>query len=147
IRVGTCGSIQENINLGQVLLAMSASGDSDANNLYFKGMHYAATADFDLLMKAYQVAERLNIKTYRGSVFSTNTFYDDTPNRWEIWQKHGILGVEMETQILFTLAKRFGVKALSVLTVSDNIITGEAASTKEREQSFNDMMRIALELA
>jgi purine-nucleoside phosphorylase len=147
IRVGTCGSIQENINLGQVLLAMSASGDSDANNLYFKGMHYAATADFDLLMKAFQVAERLNIKTYRGSVFSTNTFYDDTPNRWEIWKKQGILGVEMETQILFTLAKRFGVKALSVLTVSDNIITGEATSTKEREQSFNDMMKIALELA
>lgn len=147
IRVGTCGSIQKNINLGQVLLAMSASGDSDANNLYFKGMHYAATADFDLLMKAYQIAERLNIKTYRGSVFSTNTFYDDNPNRWEIWQKQGILGVEMETQILFTLAKRFGVKALSVLTVSDNIITGEATSTKEREQSFKDMMRIALELA
>jgi purine-nucleoside phosphorylase len=147
IRVGTCGSIQENINLGQVLLAMSASGDSDANNLYFKGMHYAATADFDLLMKAYHIAEKLNIKTYRGSVFSTNTFYDDTPNRWEIWQKHGILGVEMETQILFTLAKRFGVKALSVLTVSDNIITGEATTALERQQSFDDMMRIALELA
>jgi len=147
IRVGTCGSIQENLKLGQVLLAMSASGDSDANSNYFQGMHYAATADFDLLLKAYQAAERLNIKTYQGSVFSTNTFYDTTPNRWEKWQKHGIFGVEMETQILFTLAKRFGVKALSVLTVSDNIITGEATTAKEREQSFNDMMKIALELA
>ncbi|MCF6295706.1 MAG: purine-nucleoside phosphorylase [Flavobacteriaceae bacterium] len=147
IRVGTCGAIQENLNLGQVLLAMSASGDSDANRSYFEGLHYAATADFDLLMKAYKVANDLNIKTYQGSVFSTNTFYDDSPNRWEKWQKHGILGVEMETQILFTLAKRFGVKALSVLTVSDNIITGEATSAKEREQSFNDMMKIALELA
>jgi len=147
IRVGTCGTIQENINLGQVLLAMSASGDSDANSLYFKGMHYAATADFDLLLKAYQAAKKLNIATYQGSVFSTNTFYDATPNRWEIWKKHGILGVEMETQILFTLAKRFGVKALSILTVSDNIITGEATTSKEREQSFDDMMKIALELA
>ncbi len=147
IRVGTCGAIQDNIKLGQVLLAMSASGDSDANRLYFDGMHYAATADFDLLLKAHQVAERLNIKTYKGSVFSTNTFYDNAPNRWDKWKKQGILGVEMETQILFTLAKRFGVKALSVLTVSDNIITGESSSAKDREQSYNDMMKIALELA
>ena len=147
IRVGTCGTIQKDINLGQVLLAMSASGDSDANRQYFHGMHYAATADFDLLIKAYNAAKEMNIKTYQGAVFSTNTFYDDTPNRWEKWQKHDILGVEMETQMLFTLAKRFGVKALSVLTVSDNILTGEASSAKEREQSFNDMMKIALALA
>jgi len=147
IRVGTCGAIQDDIKLGQVLLAMSASWDSDANRLYFDGMHYAATADFDLLLKAHQVAERLNIKTYKGSVFSTNTFYDNEPNRWDKWKKQGILGVEMETQILFTLAKRFGVKALSVLTVSDNIITGESSSAKDREQSYNDMMKIALELA
>ncbi len=147
IRVGTCGTIQEHINLGQVLLAMSASGDSDANRLYFKGMHYAATADFDLLMKAYEVANQLNIKTYQGPIFSTNTFYDNVPNRWDIWKKHGILGVEMETQILFTLAKRFGVKALSILTVSDNIITGEASSIQDREQSYTDMMKIALGLA
>ena len=147
IRVGTCATLQEDITLGQVLLAMSASGDSDANMLYFKGMHYAATADFDLLMKAYKVAQDLNIKTYQGQIFSTNTFYDLEPNRWQIWKKHGIIGVEMESQILYTLAKRFGVKALSILTVSDNIITREATSAKEREQSFNDMMKIALELA
>lgn len=147
IRVGTCGSIQQDIHLGQVMLAMSASGDADANSLYFNGMHYAATADFDLLIKAYEAAQRLNINTLQGSVFSTNTFYDNEPNRWEKWQKHGIIGVEMETQMLFTLAKRFGVKALSVLTVSDNIVTGETTSSLDREQSFNDMMKIALELA
>ncbi|MBL4905291.1 MAG: purine-nucleoside phosphorylase [Flavobacteriaceae bacterium] len=147
IRVGTCGTIKEGLNLGQVLLAMSASGDSDANRNLFGGMHYAATADFDLLTKAYQAAKKLNIKTYQGSVFSTNTFYDDAPNRWDVWKKHGILGVEMESQILFTLAKKLGVKALSVLTVSDNIITGESTTALEREQSFNDMMKIALELA
>lgn len=147
IRVGTCATIQEHINLGQVLLAMSASGDSDANSLYFNGMHYAATADFDLLMKAYKISNDLKIKTYQGPVFSTNTFYDDTPNRWDKWKKHGIIGVEMESQSLYTLAKRFGVKALSILTVSDNILTGEATSALEREQSFNDMMKIALEMA
>lgn len=147
IRVGTCATIQENISLGQVILALSASGDSDANNLYFEGMHYAATADFDLLMKAYKVAQDLNIKTFPGPIFSTNTFYDEAPNRWDKWKKHGILGVEMESQILFTLAKRFGVKALSILTVSDNILTGEATSAMERERSFSDMMKIALGLA
>lgn len=147
IRVGTCGTIQEGLNLGQVLLTMSASGDSDANRHYFEGLHYAATADFDLLLKAYEAAKSMNIKTYQGSVYSTNTFYDDAPNRWEKWQKHGILGVDMETQILFTLAKRFGVKALSILTVSDNILTGEASSALDRQESFNDMMKIALSLA
>lgn len=147
IRVGTCGTFHEHMKLGQVVLAMSASGDSDANSLYFKGMHYAATADFDLLLKAYQIAKDLKINTLQGSIFSTNSFYDDNPNRWDIWKKQGILGVEMESQILYTLAKRFDTKALSIVTVSDNIITKESSSAKERETSFNDMMRIALELA
>ncbi|MBK8620750.1 MAG: purine-nucleoside phosphorylase [Saprospiraceae bacterium] len=147
IRVGTCGAIQKNIKLGQVLLAMSASGDSGANAAYFNGMHYAATADFDLLLRAYQIAKDLNIHTIQGSIFSTDTFYDDIPNRWDIWEKHGIVGVEMESQILFTIAKRLGAKALSLLTVSDNIVTGEASAAKEREQSYMDMMKIALELA
>jgi len=147
IRVGTCGALQKSINLGEVIVAMSASGDSDANAHYFKGMHYAATADFDLLYNAVEVAKKLNIKTLQGSVFSTNTFYDEMPNRWEIWEKHGILGVDMETQILFTLAKRLGAKALSLLTVSDNILTGMASSQKDREESFKDMMKIAFEIA
>jgi len=147
IRVGTCGAIQENLKLGQVLLAMSASGDSSANQSLFKGKHYAATADFDLLLKAYETAQALQIKTHQGSVFSTDTFYDDQPNRWEIWKAQGILGVEMESQILFTLAKRMNVKALSILTVSDNIITGAAASAAEREQAYMDMMKIGLALA
>jgi purine-nucleoside phosphorylase len=147
IRVGTCGALQKEIGLGEVIVAMSASGDSDANAHYFKGMHYAATADFDLLYQAVEAAKKLNIKTLPGPIFSTNTFYDDTPNRWDIWEKHGILGVDMETQILFTLAKRLGARALSLLTVSDNIITGASSSQKDREQSFMDMMKIAFEIA
>ncbi|MBK6362865.1 MAG: purine-nucleoside phosphorylase [Saprospiraceae bacterium] len=147
IRVGTCGAIQKDITLGQVLLAVSASGDSGANAAYFNGMHYAATADFDLLLKAYNIAKDLQIKTIQGSIFSTDTFYDDIPNRWDIWEKHGIIGVEMESQILYTLAKRLGAKALSVLTVSDNIVTGQVSGAKEREQAYMDMMKIALELA
>ncbi len=147
IRVGTCGAIQDHLKLGDVILAMSASGDSGANQVYFEGMHYAATADFDLLFKAYEAAQRLNIQTQQGSVFSTNTFYDDDPQRWDKWERHGILGIEMESQILFTLASRFNVKALSILTVSDHIKTGEASSHTQREKSYVDMMKIALELA
>jgi purine-nucleoside phosphorylase len=146
IRVGTCGSIQKQVSVGQVILAMSASGDSGANKTYFNDMNYAATADFELLLKAFEAAKRLNIKTLQGTIFSTDTFYDDNAERWDIWEKHGILGVEMESQILFTLAKRLNVKALSILTVSDNIRTGEAARAIDREQSYVDMMKIALEL-
>ncbi len=148
IRVGTCGAIQKHLEVGQVILAMSASGDSGANRSDFHGLHYASTADFDLLLNAYEAAKKLEIPTLQGSIFSTNTFYDyNNPTRWDIWEKHGVLGVEMETQILFTLAKRFDARALSILTVSDNIRTGEAASSKEREQSYMDMMKIALSLA
>jgi len=147
IRVGTCGAIREELNVGQVILAMSASGDSGANRAYFGGLHYAATADFDLLLKAYEASKRLGIDTKQGSIFSTNTFYDDDPQRWDKWEQHGILGVEMESQILFTLAKKHNAKALSILTVSDNIKTGASASSKDREQSYMDMMRIGFELA
>ena len=147
IRVGTCGALQKNLDLGQVIVAMSASGDSDANMLYFKGMHYAATADFDLLYNAVETAKRLHIPTVQGPVFSTNTFYDDVENRWDIWEKHGILGVDMETQMLFTLAKRLGARALSLLTVSDNILTGASSSQQDREQRFSEMMKIAFEIA
>ncbi len=146
VRVGTFGAIQKQIKVGQVVLTMSASGDSSANSINFGGIHFAATADFDLLLKAYQAAQKLNIATIQGSIFSTDTFYDNNPKRWDIWEKHGVLGVEMESQILFTLAKKYNVKALSILTASDNIRTGEAASSKDREQSYTDMFKIAMEL-
>ncbi|HFB99457.1 MAG TPA: hypothetical protein ENJ53_01500 [Phaeodactylibacter sp.] len=97
-------------------------------------------------MAAYQAAQKLGIPTQQGCIFSTDTFYNNDPQRWDIWENHGILGVEMESQILYTLAKRFDVKALSILTVSDNIRTGKEASAKDREQSFMNMVKIALEI-
>ncbi|MDX1476180.1 MAG: purine-nucleoside phosphorylase [Saprospiraceae bacterium] len=147
VRVGTCGAIQQKLKIGQVILAMSASGDSNVNQLFFGGKDFAATADFSLLMKAYQTAQDLGIPTLQGSIFSTDIFYDGDPHRWDKWTQHGVLAVEMETKMLYTLAARFGARALSVVTVSDNILTGEAASAEEREQSFTDMMHIALSLA
>ena len=147
IRVGTCGAIREELEVGEIILALSASGDSGHNKTYFQGNHYAATADFGLLVRAYQIANQLNIRTHQETIFSTDTFYDSDPQRWDKWELHGVAGVEMESQILYTIAKRFGVKALSILTVSDNLKTGQAADQLSREQSFTDMMRIALELA
>ncbi len=147
IRVGTCGAIQKDMKIGQIILAMSASGDSSANKRFFHDMHYAATADFDLLLKAYKAAEKMNIDTIQGSIFSTDTFYDDTPDRWDVWSKHGILAVEMESQILYTISKKLGAKALSILTVSDNIITGQSAPPEDREKAYMDMIKIGLEVA
>ena len=147
MRVGTCGAIQKSLDIGQVILAMSASGDSGANRYYFEGLDFAATADFNLLMDAYRVAQEMKITTLQGSIFSTNIFYDTNPNRWDKWIKHNILAVEMESQMLYTLTARLGARGLSILTVSDNIITGEASSAEEREKSYTDMMKIALEIA
>jgi purine-nucleoside phosphorylase len=147
IRVGTCGSVQKDMKLGQVLLGIAGSTDSNMNKLQFHGMDYAAAADFGLLKSAYESAESLGIKTIVGNIFSTDTFYNTDPNRWDVWTEHGILGVEMETAILYTLAAKHNAKALSILTVSDNILTGDSASTKDREQSYMDMMKIALEIA
>jgi purine-nucleoside phosphorylase len=146
IRVGTCGAIQEDLDLGQVVIATGACGDNSANMLYFEGKQFAATPDFDLLYEAYNVSKEHHIKVIPGTIFSTDSFYDDVPNRWQRWIEHGVIGVEMESQALYTIAKKHKVKALSILTVSDNIITGAAASNQDREQSFMDMMKIALEV-
>ena len=147
IRIGTCGSIRADIKLGEVILAMSASTDSSVNRLYFNGMDYAPAANFELLDKANHKAKELSVHTLVGGVFSTDTFYDDTPDRYKIWGEHGVLGVEMESTILYTIAARSNVKALSILTVSDNLVTGEVATSEEREKKIEDMAKIALEIA
>ena len=82
-----------------------------------------------------------------GGIFSTDSFYQDDRARWQLWSDYGILGVEMETSILYTMAARHKVNALSILTVSDNIITGAAASSRDREEGYKGMMSIALEIA
>lgn len=147
IRIGSCGAIREDLNLGKVIIATSASGDSGLNKQVFKGLDFAPTADFSLLLSAYEKSRILGIDTLPAPIFSTDGFYDFEENRWDIWRQHGIAAVEMESQILYTIAARFGAKALSLLTVSDNIVTGQTCSSLEREQTFTDMMKIALEVA
>ncbi|MBE6348979.1 MAG: purine-nucleoside phosphorylase, partial [Spirochaetaceae bacterium] len=144
--VGTCGAVNPNVKLREVILAMSACTDSSLLTQRFGSLHFAPTADFDLLMKAYESAKTEDIKVEVGSVASSDLFYDENEN-WKLWAKYGVKGIEMETAELYTLAAKFNRQALSILTVSDNIATGEATSSEERQSTFTTMMKIALETA
>ena len=146
IRVGTCGAIQKDVKVRDVILAMTSSTDSNMNKLLFDGIDYAPTANFDLLKKAYDtgIQKGLNLKV--GNVFTADQFYNDKANH-ELWAKYGILAIEMETTALYTLAAKYGRQALSILTVSDHILTGEETTAEERQTTFNDMIEVALDAA
>lgn len=147
IRVGTCGSLQEDVKIRDVILAMSASTDSSINKIRFNGRDYAPTASFELLKRAYDIAEERDISVKVGNIFTSDTFYHDDPNAWKIWAKFGALAVEMETAALYTLAAKYHVNALTLLTVSDSLITGEETTSQERQETFTKMIEIALDLS
>ena len=147
IRVGTCGSMQETVKIRDVILAMSASTDSAINKVRFKGMEFAPTANWELLKKAHDTAEMLGLNVKVGNVLTTDTFYNDDPEEWKLWAGFGVLAVEMEAAALYTVAAKFGAKALAVLTVSDCLVTGECTSAAERQNSFMNMVKVALETA
>jgi purine-nucleoside phosphorylase len=147
IRVGTCGALQPHLKIGDVVLAMTASTDSHINKLRFGGMDFAPAASFDLLLKAYEAAAARGIRVYVGGIFSGDTFYSDDPEGWKKWAAYGVLVCEMETNGLYTLAAKFKVDALSVLTVSDSLVTGESSTAEQRERDFPQMAKIALEIS
>ncbi|MBU7593164.1 purine-nucleoside phosphorylase [Metabacillus halosaccharovorans] len=146
IRVGTCGAIQKDVKVRDVILAMSASTDSQMNRLTFGGVDYAPTANFDLLKKAYDAGLEKGLNLKVGNVFTADMFYNDNAEH-EKWAQYGILAIEMESAALYTLASKYNRKALSVLTVSDHILTGEETTSEERQTTFNDMIIVALEAA
>ncbi|PMC39219.1 purine-nucleoside phosphorylase [Bacillus sp. UMB0899] len=146
IRVGTCGAIQRDVKVRDVILAMSASTDSQMNRLTFGGVDYAPTANFDLLKKAYDAGQEKGLNLKVGNIFTADMFYNDNAEH-EKWAQYGILAIEMESAALYTLAAKFNRKALSVLTVSDHILTGEETTSEERQTTFNDMIVVALEAA
>ncbi|MHC0035677.1 purine-nucleoside phosphorylase [Pseudoneobacillus sp. C159] len=146
IRVGTCGAIQKDVKVRDVILAMTSSSDSQMNRLTFGGIDYAPTANFELLKNAYDVGLERGLNLKVGNVFTADLFYNENPN-WEKLAQYGILAVEMETTALYTLAAKFGRQALSVLTVSDHILTGEETSAEERQLTFNTMIEVALDAA
>ena len=147
IRIGSCGSMQQDIKIRDVILAMSASTDSHINKIRFNGMDYAPTANFNLLKRAHDIALEKDIPIKIGSVLTTDTFYNDDPDSWKHWANYGILAVEMETAVLYTLAAKFKVNALSILTVSDSLVTREETTSEERQKTFNQMVEVALVLA
>ncbi|MBR7553590.1 purine-nucleoside phosphorylase [Allobacillus sp. GCM10007491] len=146
IRVGSCGALQKDVKVRDVILAQTATTDSQMNRMVFGGIDYAPAADFGLLKNAYDVSEEMNLNLRVGNVFTSDSFYRE--NAMELFEKlaeYNVLGVEMETTALYTLAAKHGCRALSVLTVSDHILTGEETTPEERQTTFSEMIDVALE--
>lgn len=146
VRAGTAGALLENIELGDIILAISASTDSGLNKTTFNGHDFAPAASFDLLEKAVAFSRKNDFPYRVGQVLSSDTFYSDDPSRMQPWIKHRVLAVEMETSVLYTLAAKYDIDALSILSVSDNIVTGAVATAEERERGYRQMFEVALEL-
>ncbi|MCT4613341.1 MAG: purine-nucleoside phosphorylase [Marinifilaceae bacterium] len=147
IRIGSCGSFNSEVKVRDIIIAQTACTDSAINTNIFNSKSFAPCADFDLLLRAYNTGKELKLNMKVGNVLTSDVFYHDPElesNVFDIWQKYGVLAVEMETSALYSLANRYGAKALSILTVSDHILTGEQTSAEEREKSFNDMMELSL---
>lgn len=148
IRVGTCGAIQKDVHVRDLILAQGSTTDSQTNQMIFSGIDYAPLADFTLLKNAYEIAAKKRKDIRVGNVFTSDTFYRDNAKEVNgLLAKYGVLAIEMETTALYTLAAKFGRQALSILTVSDHVLTGEETTAEERQTSFHEMMEIALETA
>jgi purine-nucleoside phosphorylase len=147
IRIGSCGGMQKNVGIRDVILAMTASTLSTPSSGIFKELNFAPCADYGLLSAAHHAAKAKGVPTHVGGIYSSDVFYDERPDLTEQMMRHGILGVEMEAAELYNLAARHGRRALAVLTVSDHLITHEALPAEDREKSFGDMVEIALAAA
>lgn len=147
IRIGTCGSLQEGMELGDVIFALAASTDSAVNRIRFQGADYAAVPSFELLLAAYEYARSKAVPVRVGPVLTSDTFYADDPDFWKLWARYGVLAAEMESAALYTVAAAQGAQALSILTVSDSLVTGATATAAQRERGYTTMMEIALSVA
>ncbi|MCK8479503.1 purine-nucleoside phosphorylase [Psychroserpens algicola] len=144
IRVGSAGSYQKDIQLRDIVLAMSASSNSGINNSRFINADYAPTANFELFIKACDYAKAHHIPIKAGNILSSDEFYQDDFDEYKKWAEFGVLCVEMETAGLYTIAAKHNVSALSILTISDSLVTNEHTSADERESTFSTMIEIAL---
>jgi purine-nucleoside phosphorylase len=145
IRVGSCGALAADVKLGDVLIAQGASTDSKVNRVRFLDHDFAALADFGLLERAVRAARARQVPVRVGNVFSSDFFYTPQPQVFDVLQRHGILGVEMEAAGLYGVAAELGVRALALLTVSDHIRRDEHLSAEERRTSFDAMIQVALD--
>lgn len=143
IRVGSCGSFQKKIRIGDIILVMSSCTESNVNHKRFNGMDFAPTANFELLVQAYCYSKLRFNNIHVGSILSADTFYNENPDEWKIWASYGVLGVEMETSALYTIAAQKQCRALSILTVSDCFLTKEESTPDERERASIEMIELA----
>ena len=147
IRIGSCGAMQHHVNVRDVVIAMTATTMSTPSRGIMRDLNFAPCADYGLLEKAVASARAKGTPTHVGGIYSSDVFYDERPDLTEIMTRHGVLGVEMEAAELYLVATRHGARALAICTVSDHLLTHEALPAEDREQSFGDMVEIALEAA
>lgn len=147
IRIGSCGGMQDDVAVRDVILAMTASTVSTPSRGIFRELSFAPCADYGLLASAASAAKDLGVRTHVGGIYSSDVFYDERPDLTAEMERHGVLGVEMEAAELYILAARYKRRALAVLTVSDHLKTHEALPSEDRERSFGDMVEIALRAA
>ena len=148
IRVGSCGALTTDLQLRDVVAAIGSSTDSAMNRVRFDGLiDYAPVADFGLLRAAVDAAARRGVELHVGPIFAADAFYTDRPDLYDTLAEYGVLAVEMESAALYTVAAKFRARALTILTVSDHIKTGEHTTAEEREQTFSQMVEIALDAA
>lgn len=147
VRVGTCGAITDAVKVRDLILGLSASTNSAVNKVRFRGMDYAPAPSFRLLHRAYDAARARSLPVHVGKIVSSDSFYSFDPDEWKLWAKFGVLAIEMETAELYTLAAQYGVDALSVLTVSDHLISGGDTTSEERERTFGAMVEVGLAAA
>ncbi len=147
IRIGSAGGVGDDVHVRDVVIAMGASTNSHFVDQYKFPGQLCATATYSMLRDAVEAAEKLGVRADVGQVFTADQFYNDNAEAGQMYRKFGILALEMETAGLYWTAQRLGKQALSILTISDHIFTGEALSAEERQDSFHEMMEIALETA
>ncbi|GAW97267.1 MULTISPECIES: purine-nucleoside phosphorylase [Colwellia] len=145
IRIGSCGAIRDDIKIRDIVIGMAASTDSNVNRQRINNIDFAACADFSLLKSVVDTAERLGKAVHVGNIFTADLFYTPQPEMFTTLEKYGVLAVEMEAAGLYGVAAEYGKKALTVLTVSDHIKTGEQTTAEERQTTFKDMMELTLE--
>ncbi|MDV7105850.1 purine-nucleoside phosphorylase [Vibrio sp. TH_r3] len=147
IRVGSCGAISDDVQLKDLIIAQGACTDSKINRIRFRDHDLAALANFDLLHTCYQVAKQRGVNYKVGNIFSSDLFYRPDEDYYQLMQKYGILGVEMEINALYALAAEHNCRALGICTVTDHIVNELHLSSDERQTGLNEMVEIALETA
>lgn len=147
IRIGSCGAMQEDIQLYDIIIAQGASTNSNFVDQFQIPGNFAPLADFDLIVKAKEKADAIGARTHVGNVLSSDTFYNANADFNQKWIDMGVLGVEMESAGLYLNAIKAGKKALGIFTVSDHLLRDEATTAEERQNSFTQMMEVALEIA